>query len=59
MTAHPDMVGGPGRFDTLLMEASGGRVLAKAGAESYQALGLLPGALGSGLSGAGHRDKDL
>jgi L-asparaginase II len=46
MTAHPGMVAGPGRFDTLLMEAAGGRVLAKAGAESYQALGLLPGALG-------------
>jgi L-asparaginase II len=46
MTAHPDMVAGPGRFDTLLMEAAGGRILAKAGAESYQALALLPGALG-------------
>jgi L-asparaginase II len=46
MTAHPDVVAGPGRFDTLLMEATGRRILAKAGAESYQALGLLPGALG-------------
>jgi len=46
MTAHPGMVAGPGRFDTLLMQAAGGRILAKAGAESYQALGLLPGALG-------------
>jgi len=46
MTAEPGMVAGPGRFDTLLMQATGGRILAKAGAESYQAMGLLPGALG-------------
>ena len=46
MTAHPGMVDGPGRFDTLLMEVAGGRILAKGGAEGYQAVGLLPGALG-------------
>lgn len=53
MTAHPGMVAGPGRFDTLLMGATGGRILAKAGAESYQALGLLPGALGPGSPAMG------
>jgi L-asparaginase II len=53
MTAHPDMVGGPGRFDTLLMEAACGRIVAKAGAEGYQALGLLPGALGPGSPALG------
>jgi L-asparaginase II len=46
MTSQPGMVAGPGRFDTLLMEAAGDRILAKAGAESYQALGVLPGCLG-------------
>ncbi len=46
MTSHPDMVGGPGRFDTLLMEIGKGKILSKAGAEGYQGIGLLPGALG-------------
>ncbi len=46
MTAHPDMVGGPGRFDTRLMQVTGGRIVTKGGAEGYQGLGLLPGALG-------------
>jgi L-asparaginase II len=32
MTTHPHLVGGTGRFDTRLMEASGGRLLAKGGA---------------------------
>ncbi len=53
MTGHPFMVGGPGRFDTLLMEATQGRVLAKGGAEGYQGLGLPPGALGPGHPGVG------
>jgi L-asparaginase II len=47
MMAHPNMVGGPERFDTRLMETGNGRILAKAGAEGYQGVGLLPGALGS------------
>jgi L-asparaginase II len=46
MTSHPDMVGGPDSFDTLLMQATGGRIVCKGGAEGYQALGLLPGASG-------------
>lgn len=45
MTRHPMMVGGPGRFDTRLMQATGGRLLAKGGAEGYQAVGVPPGAL--------------
>src|SRR2546428_13550743 len=32
MTEHPFLVGGTDRFDTRLMEATGGRLLAKAGA---------------------------
>ena len=50
---HPEMVGGPGRFDTTLMAITGGRILAKGGAEGYQSLGLRPGALGPGKPGVG------
>lgn len=53
MTAHPNMVGGPGRFDTRLMEATQGRIVAKGGAEGYQGIGLLPGALGPDSPGIG------
>ncbi len=48
MTSHPDMVGGPARFDTRLMEITGGKLLAKSGAEGYHGLALRPGALGPG-----------
>lgn len=47
MTSHPDMVSGPGQFDTTLMQATGGKVVCKGGAEGYQALGILPGVVGS------------
>ncbi len=53
MRARPDMVGGPGAFDTRLMEVSGGRLVAKVGAEGYQGIGLMPGALGSSSPGIG------
>ena len=53
MMAYPDMVGGPERFDTLLMQVGAGRIVAKGGAEGYQAVGLMPGALGSGSPGFG------
>jgi L-asparaginase II len=45
MTSHPFMVAGPGRFDTRLMEVTKGQILSKGGAEGYQAIGILPGAL--------------
>jgi L-asparaginase II len=45
MMFNPDMVGGPGHFDTRLMEASQGRLLVKGGAEGFQAIGIMPGAL--------------
>jgi len=53
MTAAPFMVAGPGRFDTLVMEMGGGRVVAKGGAEGYQGMGLMAGALGPGRQGIG------
>jgi len=53
MMSHPDMVAGPGRFDTCLMQAGQGKVICKGGAEGYQAIGLLPGALGPGSPALG------
>ena len=46
MTAHPDMVRGPGGFDTELMRRRPGLIVAKGGAEGYQGLGIAAGALG-------------
>lgn len=53
MTSHPDMVGGPGRFDTLIMQAFRGGLVSKTGAEAYQAFGLMPGVLRLGSPGVG------
>ncbi|MBL8057599.1 MAG: asparaginase [Anaerolineales bacterium] len=53
MTAHPEMVRAPGGFDTELMRRLGGRLVAKGGAEGYQAIGLAPGALGPGSPALG------
>jgi L-asparaginase II len=53
MMTNPDMVGGPGRFDTALMQAGNGRILSKGGAEGFQAVGLLPGVLGPDSPGIG------
>ena len=43
MSAFPEMVAGDGRFDTELMRAVDGRLLAKGGAEGYQAVGVPSG----------------
>lgn len=53
MLAHPEMIGGPDSFDTHLVQAAPGRLICKGGAEGYQALGVLPGALGEGSPGLG------
>jgi len=53
MTSHPVMVAGPGRFDTLVMELGQGRFISKGGAEGYQAIGILPGAIASGSPALG------
>lgn len=53
MTSEPFMVAGPGRFDTALMQLVSGRLLAKAGAEGYQGIGVMPGALGAGSPALG------
>ena len=46
MMAYPEMVAGPDRFDTAIMHVCRGRILAKGGAEGYQGISLMPGALG-------------
>ena len=46
MAANPGMVAGEGRFDTRLIEATGGRVLSKGGAEACQGVALLDRGLG-------------
>ncbi len=43
MTGHPEMVGGPGRLDTVLMQHLGGAVVVKGGADGYQAMGIAAG----------------
>lgn len=53
MMSHPDMVGGPDNFDTMLMSVTPGRLICKGGAEGYQAFGLMPGALGAGSPALG------
>ncbi len=53
MRAHPDMVGGPERFDTELMQAAAGQMVTKVGADGFQAIGLAPGVLGAGAPAVG------
>jgi L-asparaginase II len=53
MIANPDMVAGPARWDTLVMQAAGGKLVSKSGAEGFQAMGILPGALGPGSPALG------
>jgi L-asparaginase II len=49
MIAHPDLVAGTGRSDTILMRAAKGRVATKAGAEAYYAAIIPEAGLGVAL----------
>jgi L-asparaginase II len=53
MQNNPDMVAGPNRFDTLLMQVGNGKFVAKMGAEGYQLIGLLPGVFSENSPGIG------
>jgi L-asparaginase II len=53
MMSFPIMVAGPGTFDTDLMLAAKGKVFSKGGAEGYQVLGVMPGAVEKGSPGFG------
>ncbi|ASK62332.1 L-asparaginase [Virgibacillus phasianinus] len=46
MMAHPEMVAGTNRFDTDLMKAFDGKIVAKAGAEGVQCIGLVESGIG-------------
>lgn len=46
MAAHPGMVAGRGRFDTVLIGASAGRILSKGGAEGVHAAALRDAGIG-------------
>jgi len=53
MTSHPEMVSGRHEFDCRLMQVGRGKIVCKRGAEGYQAIGVLPGALGPDSPGMG------
>jgi L-asparaginase II len=53
MIAHPEMVAGPGKFDTRLMQVCQGKLISKGGAEGYQQIGIMPGVLGENAPGIG------
>jgi L-asparaginase II len=53
MTAYPEMVAGPGGFDTCIMQTGEGKIVSKSGAEGFLGLGLLPGACGKGRNALG------
>jgi L-asparaginase II len=53
MTSHPEMVSGFGEFDCEVMKAGEGKIVCKRGAEGFQIVGLLPGALGEDSPGIG------
>ena len=53
MMAYPEMVAGPGAFDSVLMNVMKGKAAVKGGAEGYQMVSLMPGACGKGSPGIG------
>ncbi|HUI89240.1 MAG TPA: asparaginase [Anaerolineales bacterium] len=53
MTSYSEMVSGFGEFDCELMKAGNGKILTKRGAEGFQAIGLLPGAIQGDARGLG------
>jgi L-asparaginase II len=53
MTTHPEMISAPGEFDCRLMQVGEGRIICKRGAEGFQGIGLLPGAIGPDSPGIG------
>jgi L-asparaginase II len=53
MTGFPEMVSGHGRFDTQVMIAFKGSLIAKGGAEGYQGMAIAPGAIKPGSPALG------
>jgi L-asparaginase II len=48
MQCNPDMISGPGGFDTVFMTVMQGKAFSKGGAEGFLGLGLLPGKIPQG-----------
>lgn len=53
MTTQPEMVRGPGEFDTEIMRLMQGQVISKSGAEAFVGMGIAPGVLGAGSPALG------
>ena len=53
MMANANMVAGPERFDTCLMQTAPGKIVAKSGADGVRAIGIMPGYLEPGSPGVG------
>lgn len=53
MMTHPFLIAGPERFDTAVMEALPGKLIAKTGAEGYFGLGIMPDAVHPGSPAMG------
>jgi L-asparaginase II len=53
MTAYPEMVAGPDRLDTTLMQVAKDKLTAKAGAEGYQGVAIRPDMTGPGSPALG------
>ncbi len=53
MMMHPEMISNHGEFDCELMKACAGKVVTKRGAEGFQIIGVLPGALAENSPGLG------
>lgn len=53
MNTEPEMVQGPGGFDTELMRAMPGALIIKRGAEGYTGVAIAPGVLGAGSPALG------
>jgi len=59
MLAHPEMVGGEGRFDTEVMRAVEGRLLVKSGAEGVMLVGVVGARMGIAAKIADGADRAL
>jgi L-asparaginase II len=59
MMTHPEMISSATEFDCRLMQVGASKIICKRGAEGYQAIGLLPGALAPDSPGIGITMKIL
>jgi L-asparaginase II len=53
MMHSPEMIAGPGKFDTRLMQVTRNKLVSKGGAEGYQGIGVMAGVLAPGAPAIG------